>query len=89
LRGALGQTFLFPGRRDVLSRILSIALPLAVLAAFLSEGRAVIGEDFAVDHPQLADKIPYIIKGMFWNRQMDLWAAMLAIWSLPYLRRRT
>ena len=81
---------LFPGSHRRAIRLLAWCLPLAALAALTSEGVAVIGEDFRSIYPALADRLPVVLTAMIANREMNLWAAMLMLWGLPFaLARRT
>jgi exo-beta-1,3-glucanase (GH17 family) len=64
---------------------LAIGLSFAAVAAIVSEGLAVIGEDFTKDHPTLADQVPLVLNAMISNREMILWAAMLSCLALPYI----
>jgi len=80
---------LFPGSavgglRGRLSMWLARGLSFAALAAIVSEGLAVIGEDFAKDHPLLSEQVPLVLNAMISNREMILWAAMLLAMAVPY-----
>ncbi|MEA4837860.1 MAG: exo-beta-1,3-glucanase [Rhodospirillaceae bacterium] len=68
--------------------ILGIGLPLAVLAAPISEGLAIIGQDFVHDHPGLSEQVPLVLHAMVSNVEINGWAVMLAIMALPYLAAR-
>lgn len=73
-------------------RVIGWALIAAALAAMTSEAwRLHISRDFIAVHPTLADQMPYLLKGLVWNREMDLWAAMQFVWAVPFLlsRRQT
>ena len=52
--------------------------------AFISEGWAVIGEDFQKEHPTLNEQLPLVLKGLFANREMLLWCLMQCALSVPY-----
>jgi exo-beta-1,3-glucanase (GH17 family) len=89
LRAALSFDGLFPGRRSVATRLLAWLLPLSALAAMVSESAALLnGRDFTAAHPGLAEQLPYALAALIWNREMDLWAAMLLLWSLPFILSR-
>lgn len=59
-------------------------LLFASAAAIVSEGFAVVGEDFTKDHPTLADQAPLILHAMITNREIILWAVMLLAMAIPY-----
>jgi len=89
IRAALAFDGLFPGRRSVATRLLAWLLPISAFAAMLSESLALLdGRDFAAMHPSFADQLPYALTALVWNREMDLWAVMLLLWSLPFLLSR-
>lgn len=70
-------------------RVVGWALMAAGIASALSEAWALhIARDFVAAHPTLADQLPYLIKGVVWNREMDLWAAMQFVWAMPFLLSR-
>jgi hypothetical protein len=91
---ALALDGLFPGTplgqpwRDRLVGGLALGLSLAAVAAIFSEGLAVIGEDFAKDHPTLAEQMPLVFHAMWSNPDMLLWAGMLLLMALPYAASR-
>lgn len=60
-------------------------LLFSAVAAIVSEGLAVIGEDFTKDHPTLGEQVPLVLSDMFSNREMILWSIMLLSLALPYL----
>lgn len=64
------------------------ALSLSAVLALVSEGTAVIGEDFSKDHPTLSEQVPLVLKAMISNREMILWAVMLLIMAVPYWMNR-
>ena len=66
-------------------RILGVGLPLAVLAAPVSEGLAIIGQDFVHDHPGLSEQVPLVLRAMVSNVEINGWTSMLAVMALPYL----
>lgn len=83
---ALALDGLFAGRITLFSRLLAWLLPLAAFAALLSEALALAGgRDFIRDHPTFSDQLPLLLRALFWNREMDRWAAMLLLWSLPFV----
>ena len=89
LRAALAFEGLFPGRRSLATRILAWLLPISAFAAMLSESLALLdGRDFTAMHPALSDQLPYALNALIWNREMDLWAAMLLVWSVPFILSR-
>lgn len=71
-----------PDRRGKIVAALLLALAIANLVA---EGTAIIGEDFAVMHPTLADQAPLILRAMVSNWSALLWSAMLVGLALPHL----
>jgi len=88
-RAALAFDGLFPGRRSVATQALAWLLPLTAAAACLSESLALgRGVDFVAMHPRLSDQLPYLLRALVWNREMDLWAAMLLVWSVPFIMAR-
>jgi len=75
-------------RRDAMVRWVGLGLVIGAVLAVGSEGLAVMmGEDFAKDHPTLADQLPLIWHASFANREMVLWAVMQLGMSLPFLAR--
>ncbi len=70
--------------RDRLVTWLARGLLFASAAAIVSEGLAVIGEDFTKDHPTLSDQLPLIFHAMLSNREMILWAVMLLVLAIPF-----
>ena len=77
-----------PGR---LLRWLAVGLVACAGLALLSEGVAVIGEDFLKDHPTFGEQAPLVLTGMIANREMILWAAMQLVMAVPFIaaaRRR-
>ena len=76
-------------KRSSLVLWLGRGLLLCAVLAVASEGLAVMmGEDFAKDHPTLADQIPLILRGMIINREMVLWSVMQLVLAVPFLARR-
>jgi hypothetical protein len=68
------------------SRWLGWGLVAGGLISAFSEAWALhTARDFIAAHPTLADQLPYLLKGLVWNREMDLWAAMQLVWALPFL----
>jgi exo-beta-1,3-glucanase (GH17 family) len=63
---------------------LAAGLLVAAVLSLGSEGVAVIGEDFAKDHPTLAEQVPLVLEAMVSNREMILWAAMQVLMAVPY-----
>ena len=89
LRSALSYDGLLPGHASRAIRLLAWLLPLSAVVALGSEGVSLmLGEDFIRAHPTIAAQIPFVLKGLIWNREMDLWAAMLLLWSVPLLVAR-
>lgn len=97
--GSMAQALSFDGlfsdlplatrRRDGLVRWLGWGLVLGAVLAIGSESLALgMGEDFAKDHPTLAEQLPLLLKGAVANREMVLWALMQLVMSLPFLVRR-
>lgn len=74
--------------REGLTGLLARALPLAAAAAIVSEGIAIVGDDFTRFHPSLAEQVPLIFKAMVSNQEINLWAAMLVVLAIPYMARR-
>lgn len=80
---------LFRGRDSALTGWLAWLLPLAAVAAMASEVFALaVGGDFIAEHRSFADKLPLLLASLVWNREMDLWAAMLVLWSIPFVAAR-
>jgi len=73
-----------PSWRKNLVAWLGPALLAGALMAFISEGWAVIGEDFQKEHPTLNEQLPLVLKGLFANREMLLWCLMQCALSVPY-----
>jgi exo-beta-1,3-glucanase (GH17 family) len=73
------------GWRRRLTLWLARGLVFASAAAIVSEGLAVVGEDFTKDHPTLGDQVPLILKAMISNREMILWAVMLLLLAVPFV----
>jgi len=70
-------------------RLLGWGLVAGALFSALSEAWALhIGRDFVAVHPLFSDQLPYLIKGLVWNREMDLWSAMQLLWAVPFLLAR-
>lgn len=70
-------------------RLLGWGLVAGALLSALSEAYALaIGRDFVAAHPAFLDQLPYLIKGLVWNREMDLWSAMQLLWAVPFLLAR-
>ncbi len=86
---ALDFQGLFPGSRSRITRALAWLLPLAAVAALASEAFALeSGRDFVAEYPSFADQVPLLLTSLVWNREMDLWAVMLVVWSIPFLTAR-
>lgn len=67
-------------------RLIGWALVGGALMSMASEAYALMtARDFIAIHPTFADQLPYLLKGLIWNREMDLWAAMQLVWALPFL----
>ncbi len=64
---------------------LAWGLSAAAVAAIVSEGVAIIGDDFAKDHPRLDEQVPLVLHAMISNPQMILWSVMLLALAAPYL----
>ncbi|OAN50835.1 exo-beta-1,3-glucanase [Paramagnetospirillum marisnigri] len=61
-------------------------LGLSVLAVPLSEAVALArGEDFVVSHPKFADQFPLLVRALWENTEIVVWAAMVAVMILPFL----
>ena len=85
-RDALSIDALFPGRHHGL--LITLGWLLLVLAPLSLAGEAwalAIGRDFIAAHPTFESRIPYLLNGLIWNREMILWAAMQLVWALPFL----
>jgi exo-beta-1,3-glucanase (GH17 family) len=90
-REALSIAEIFPGWHD---RRLSLAIGwlLVVMAPLTLVGESwalAVGRDFITAHPTFTEQLPYLIKGLVWNREMDLWSAMQLLWAVPFLLART
>lgn len=59
----------------------------AVVGNIVAEGVALIGEDFTKDHPLLSDQIPLVFFGMFHNREVFVWSAIMAVLAIPFTLR--
>lgn len=70
-----------PPRRG---RLLARLLPLAAVAAIISEGVAIIGEDFTKTHVGFEEQAPLVLAAMVSNVEILVWAAMLLLMSVPY-----
>ncbi|CAA7623686.1 Exo-beta-1,3-glucanase [Candidatus Terasakiella magnetica] len=70
------------------TRTMGIGLLLSVLAALLSEAVALgRGDDFVTSHPRFSDQLPLLIRSLWENQEILVWAAMLAVMAVPYLAR--
>jgi exo-beta-1,3-glucanase (GH17 family) len=80
---------MLPGRHSRFTVLLGWALVAGALISVISEGWALaIGRDFVVAHPTFSEQLPYLLKGLVWNREMDLWSAMQLLWAAPFLLAR-
>jgi exo-beta-1,3-glucanase (GH17 family) len=86
LRAALSLDGLFPGGAPRFARWLGWALVAGAILSCLSEAVALAGgRDFIAAHPSIPAQLPLLLKGLVWNREMDLWSAMQLLWALPFL----
>ncbi|HIJ63507.1 MAG TPA: exo-beta-1,3-glucanase [Rhodospirillaceae bacterium] len=74
-----------PAERSRLLRWLAGGLVACAGLALISEGVAVIGEDFMKDHPTFAEQAPLVLSGMIANREMILWAVMQLVMAVPFV----
>ena len=89
VREALSLEGLLPGRHSRFTVLLGWALVAGAIISAISESWAIaIGRDFVIAHPTYADQLPYLLKGLVWNREMDLWSAMQFLWAVPFLLAR-
>ena len=88
-REALSFEGLFPSRHYRFTVLLGWLLVATGVLSVIGEVNALaIGRDFVAAHPSLREQLPYLVKALVWNREMDLWAAMQLLWSLPFLLAR-
>jgi hypothetical protein len=90
-REALAIEDLFPGRynRRIVRAIGWLMLAMAPLSLVGESWALAVGRDFISAHPALGDRLPYLLKALVWNREMDLWSAMQLLWAVPFLLART
>ncbi|HMA49691.1 MAG TPA: exo-beta-1,3-glucanase [Magnetospirillaceae bacterium] len=85
-RGALAINELFPGRyhRNIrlLGGLMLAMVPLSLIGEAWALGSA---RDFIIAHPTFREQLPYLLNGLVWNREMDLWSAMQLLWAVPFL----
>ena len=68
------------------AREMLIGLVLSAVASPLSEAVALAGgDDFVHSHPRFADQLPLLIRSLWENQEMVVWAAMVAVMTLPFL----
>lgn len=85
-REALSLDGLFPGGHARFTAWLGWALAAAGVLSAVSEMVALaMGRDFIAAHPAISAQLPYLVKALVWNREMDLWAAMQLLWAMPFL----
>ncbi len=85
-RDAVSIDTLFPGRHHGLLVTLGwLLLALAPLSLMGEAWALAIGRDFIAAHPTFGEQIPYLLDGLVWNRETNLWAAMQLVWALPFL----
>jgi exo-beta-1,3-glucanase (GH17 family) len=89
-REALSIEEMFPGRHDrrialLLGWLLAAMAPLTLVG---ESWALAVGRDFIAAHPLVADRLPYLVKALVWNREMDLWSAMQLLWAVPFLLAR-
>jgi exo-beta-1,3-glucanase (GH17 family) len=76
---------LFGGGGFGMARRFTIALILSALAGPLSEAWALSrGDDFITSHPLWSDRIPLLIRALWENQEMMVWAAMVVVMILPF-----
>jgi len=90
-REALSIDEMFPGHHDrrvslLLGWLLLIMAPLTLVG---ESWALAVGRDFIAAHPTFNDQLPYLLNGLVWNREMDLWSAMQLLWAVPFLLART
>ncbi|KIL99005.1 putative beta (1-6) glucans synthase [Paramagnetospirillum magnetotacticum MS-1] len=76
---------LFGGDGFAMARRFVTGLALSALAAPLSEAWALSrGDDFVTSHPQWSDRLPLLIRALWENQEMMVWAAMVVVMILPF-----
>lgn len=76
---------MFGTRPTRISLILAWTLPVLAILNLVAEGAAIIGEDFTIMHPTLADQAPLVLRAMMSNSSVLLWSAMLLSLAAPHL----
>jgi hypothetical protein len=90
VRAALSFDGLFAGRRRLVTRLLAWLLPIAAAASLLSDSLEMANaRDFLREHPAFQERIVPLLQALVANRELDLWAAMLLLWSLPFIMAKT
>ena len=88
-REALSIGEMFPGPYQgwvrPLGWLLLALAPLSMVGEAWALGSA---RDFLLAHPTFREQLPHLIKGLVWNREMDLWSAMQLLWAVPFLLAR-
>jgi exo-beta-1,3-glucanase (GH17 family) len=89
-REALSIDEMFPGHHDrrislLLGGLLLIMAPLTLVG---ESWALAVGRDFITAHPTFREQLPYLLNGLIWNREMDLWSAMQLLWAVPFLLAR-
>jgi exo-beta-1,3-glucanase (GH17 family) len=76
---------LFGGGGFPAARRFVAGLALSALAAPLSEAWALSrGDDFITSHPQWSDRIPLLLRALWENHEMTVWAVAVVLMILPY-----
>jgi exo-beta-1,3-glucanase (GH17 family) len=89
-RAALSIDEMFPGHQSrrvslLLGWLLLIMAPLTLIG---ESWALAVGRDFITAHPTFREQLPYLLKALVWNREMDLWSAMQLLWAVPFLLAR-
>ncbi|WP_096704409.1 exo-beta-1,3-glucanase [Magnetospirillum sp. 15-1] len=76
---------LFGGDGFGMAKRFVAGLGLSALAAPLSEAWALSrGDDFITSHPQWSDRIPLLVRALWENQEMCVWAVMVVVMILPF-----
>ncbi len=73
------------GTRSSRAGWLALSLMMSAAANLVAEGLAIIGEDFTVMHPSLAEQVPLVLRAMVSNASVLLWSVMLLALAVPHV----